>query len=337
LKSLQSKGKFGNDFYDNFINSINTPLTDIQNDVLDLKNKRVSKQTFFKKYGHLRPGTYDITQDRYDKNNTFFSDINFNKKIKSTRVQFNKKIVSELLLKHLEIESNIDLFHFIRQAIMKRERLKFEFTKNLSDLLELIAEAGSIIGFTRTELSNIDISTIIKSKNLSKIKLQKTWNKKIELQKKKKFFYDLLTLPEIIFSVNDFSIITAQISKPNFITNKKITGHLLAFRKNIITGTIKNKILLIENADPGFDWIFTKNPAGLITKYGGVASHMSIRCAEVGLPAAIGCGESFFNKLLSSSKIQLDCKNQQIFILEQKKEERYIEEKKALKSLGYIK
>ena len=337
LKSLQSKGKFGNDFYDNFINSINTPLTDIQNDVLDLKNKRVSKQTFFKKYGHLRPGTYDITQDRYDKNNTFFSDINFNKKIKSTRVQFNKKIVSKLLLKHLEIESNIDLFHLIRQAIMKRERLKFEFTKNLSDLLELIAEAGSIIGFTRTELSNIDISTIIKSKNLSKTKLQKTWNKKIGLQKKKKLYRELLTLPEIIFSVNNFNIITNQISKPNFITNKKITGHLLAFRKNIITGTIKNKILLIENADPGFDWIFTKNPAGLITKYGGVASHMSIRCAEIGLPAAIGCGESFFNVLLSSSKIQLDCKNQQIFILEQKKEERYIEEKKALKSLGYIK
>ena len=220
---------------------------------------------------------------------------------------------------------------------MKREKLKFEFTKNLSDSLELIAEAGSIIGFTRGGLSNIDISTIIKSKNLSKIKLQKTWNKKIVLQKKKKFYHELLTLPEIIFSVNDFNIITNQISKPNFITNKKIVGHILTFRKNIITSTIKNKILLIENADPGFDWIFTKNPAGLITKYGGVASHMSIRCAEMGLPAAIGCGESFFNRLLSSSKIQLDCKNQQIFILEQKKVDQYVEEKKVLKSLGYIK
>ena len=337
LKSLQNKGKFGNNFYDNFINSINTPLTDIQNDVLDLKNKKISKQTFFKKYGHLRPGTYDITRDRYDKNNTFFSDIDFKKKVKPTIVQFNKKMVSELLLKHLEIESNIDLLHLIREAIMKREKLKFEFTKNLSDSLELIAEAGSLMGFTRDELSNIDVSTIIKSKNLSKTKLQRTWNKKIGLQKKKKFCHELLTLPEIIFSVNDFNIITNQISKPNFITNKKIVGHILTFRKNIITSTIKNKILLIENADPGFDWIFTKNPAGLITKYGGVASHMSIRCAEIGLPAAIGCGESLFNRLLSSSKIQLDCKNQQIFILEQKKVDQYVEEKKALKSLGYIK
>tara|TARA_Y100000310_G_scaffold51473_1_gene47433 strand:- start:2101 stop:4533 length:2433 start_codon:yes stop_codon:yes gene_type:complete len=337
LRSLQKKGIFGNNFYGNFINSINTPLTDIQNDVSDLKNKKISKQTFFKKYGHLRPGTYDITRDRYDKNNTFFSDIDFKKKIKPKGPQFNKKIVSELLLKHLDIQSNINLFNLIRDAIMKRENLKFEFTKNLSDSLELIAEAGTIMGFTRDELSNLDINTIIKSKNFSKIKLQKTWNKKIELQKRKKRYNRFLTLPQIIFSINDFNIITNQISKPNFITNKKIIGHLLAFRKNVITSSIKNKILLIESADPGFDWIFTKNPIGLITKYGGVASHMSIRCAEIGLPAAIGCGESLFSRLLSSSKIELDCKNQQIFILEQKKEDRYIEEKKVLKSLGYIK
>ena len=337
LKSLQKKGIFGNDFYDNFINSINTPLTDIQNDVLDLKNKKISKQIFFKKYGHLRPGTYDITRDRYDKNNTFFSDIDFKKKVKPKRTQFNKKIISELLLKHLGIGSNIDLFNFIRDAIMKREKLKFEFTKNLSDSLELIAEAGDGIGFTRDELSNLDLNIIMKSKNFSKTKLHKTWNKKIKLQKKKKLYNGFLTLPEIIFSINDFNIITNQLSKPNFVTNKKIIGQLLAFRKNDAASSIKNKILLIESADPGFDWIFTKNPAGLITKYGGVASHMSIRCAEIGLPAAIGCGESFFNKLLLSSKIELDCKTQQIFILEQKKEDLYVEEKKALKSLGYIK
>ena len=37
-------------------------------------------------------------------------------------------------------------------------------------------------------------------------------------------------------------------------------------------------IVLIENADPGYDWIFSKNIKGLITKNGGINSHMSIRC-----------------------------------------------------------
>ena len=107
--------------------------------------------------------------------------------------------------------------------------------------------------------------------------------------------------------------------------------------KNLISSYIEGKIILIENADPGFDWIFTKNPLALITKYGGVASHMAIRCSEIGLPAAIGVGEVLFEKLSHSSKILLDSKNNQIVILEHKIDDDFVDEKKLLKSLGYIK
>ena len=36
---------------------------------------------------------------------------------------------------------------------------------------------------------------------------------------------------------------------------------------------------------------------GLITAYGGSNSHMAIRCVELSIPAAIGCGERMFEKL----------------------------------------
>tara|TARA_B100000929_G_C15196330_1_gene314142 strand:- start:215 stop:517 length:303 start_codon:yes stop_codon:yes gene_type:complete len=100
---------------------------------------------------------------------------------------------------------------------------------------------------------------------------------------------------------------------------------------------MSKKIILLENADPGYDWIFSYNLAGLITKYGGVASHMAIRCAELNLPAAIGCGEIFYEKLQHSSRVLLDCDNSQISILEHTESDRFIEEKQILKSLGYIK
>ncbi len=99
---------------------------------------------------------------------------------------------------------------------------------------------------------------------------------------------------------------------------------------------LKNTIVMIENADPGYDWIFSRNIAGLITKYGGVASHMAIRCGELGLPGAIGCGETLFEKLSTSNKILLDCENEQIVILQSKIHDEFMEEKKILKSLGYI-
>ena len=91
---------------------------------------------------------------------------------------------------------------------------------------------------------------------------------------------------------------------------------------------LNNKIILIENADPRYDWIFTKNPLGLITKYGGVVSHMAIRCAELGLPAAIGCSEILFNYLSSANLISLDCKSEQIFILKSENLDKFLEEKK---------
>ena len=69
---------------------------------------------------------------------------------------------------------------------------------------------------------------------------------------------------------------------------------------------------MIENADPGYDWIFSHNIAGLITMYGGAASHMAIRAGEFQLPAAIGCGESIFNQLRGYNSISLDCANKLI-------------------------
>ena len=185
-------------------------------------------------------------------------------------------------------------------------------------------------------MSNLSLDDIFKYNYLSKLKLIHFWKKKIQLQKLKKIKYNYLSLPPLLFSKNDFEIINYYISKPNFITNKKITSSLTTLsskQKN----NLSDKIILIENADPGYDWIFTKNPSALITKYGGVASHMAIRCAEIGLPAAIGCGELMYEQLKNSSKVLLDCKNQEILILEYSVKDDKIEARKILKSLGYIK
>ena len=156
-------------------------------------------------------------------------------------------------------------------------------------------------------------------------------------QKTKQQISNHLSLSPIISSERDFSLVTYPYSKPNFVTTKNIKAELIYVKNVINASNMSKKIVLLENADPGYDWIFSYELFGLITKYGGVASHMSIRCSELNLPAAIGCGELLFNKLMFSSKIQLDCDNSQIIILEHSKPDKYIEEKQVLKSLGYIK
>lgn len=63
---------------------------------------------------------------------------------------------------------------------------------------------------------------------------------------------------------------------------------------------------MIPQADPGYDWLFGQNIAGLITMYGGANSHMAIRSAEFSLPAAIGVGEQLYKSYNRASTIELD-------------------------------
>ena len=73
--------------------------------------------------------------------------------------------------------------------------------------------------------------------------------------------------------------------------------------------------MLIENADPGYDFIFSHNIKGLITKYGGPNSHMAIRCMELGLPAIIGIGENNYNDLMNVRYVEINCDLKKINII----------------------
>ena len=72
---------------------------------------------------------------------------------------------------------------------------------------------------------------------------------------------------------------------------------------------------MIDSADPGYDFIFSCQIKGLITKFGGANSHMSIRCSELNIPSAIGVGEKKFRELLAAKKIHLDCQTQKIDVI----------------------
>jgi phosphohistidine swiveling domain-containing protein len=337
FKSLERENIIAFNDVKNFMNSIVTPLSEFQNDIYLYSKKKISKRVFLQKYGHLRPGTYDITAKRYDSNNEIISKMNFKINKKKTQKLNSKKISFFLKEQGLDF-SIVKLDYFLRKSLEQREKLKFEFTKNLSESLELIAKLGKILEIQTEDLAYLEIDNILNCKKLSEYHTRNKIKRIIQKNKKIKDINNLLILPPIISSKGDFENIKYYASKPNYISINKTIGNLLLLdKKNIKSKSIKNKIILIENADPGYDWIFTQNPLALITKYGGVASHMAIRCAEVGLPAAIGCGEILYEKLIHSSKVMLDCKNKQILILEHHKKDDFLEERKVLKSLGYIK
>ena len=54
----------------------------------------------------------------------------------------------------------IELFSFIEKSIILREESKFQFTKNLSDVLVLIREVGEELGVSLDDLSFLKIDTL---------------------------------------------------------------------------------------------------------------------------------------------------------------------------------
>ncbi|MBI4053506.1 MAG: hypothetical protein HY394_05740 [Candidatus Diapherotrites archaeon] len=318
LKALAAEKLMSQEQYNDFLNSIETVATELNRDFVSLLEGKTPKDEFLKKYGHLRPGTFDITATRYDKNPSLISDAG-NAAKNAFAAEKKKFSIDEKALRKISERLEADclkfsaetLFAFARKSIEAREKSKFEFTKNLSAGLELVAEAGEKLGFTRKEMSYLEIAEItVKAKETAAEKTKSDWKKKIADRQFEEEAFSLLSLPPLLFSPLDIEIVPSYVARPNYITGKRIAAelfHLYKFGRDSVFD-LSGKIVALENADPGYDWIFTKNPAGLVTKYGGVSSHMSIRCAEFGIPAAIGCGELLFEKIRKAERISLDCR-----------------------------
>jgi phosphohistidine swiveling domain-containing protein len=121
-----------------------------------------------------------------------------------------------------------------------------------------------------------------------------------------------VALPPLITRASDVWSFHYPRVKPNFVGSGQVTALV---EKIPTTNSLQGKIVLIENADPGYDWLFTHDIAGLITAWGGANSHMAIRCAELGIPAVIGIGQNEYDQYCSVSRVLLDCSSHLIEIL----------------------
>ena len=293
---------------ENFMRSFSTVTTDFLNDQVLLKNKQLSYKDFLNKYGHLRAGTYDIKSNNYSKMNKKIlvnDDVAHNIKHTKFALSHNKKIKIQKLLNKKMINLDVDqLFEYIENSIKSREYAKFIFTKSINIILEKITSFAKIKKIKIKEIENLTIDQLmnlsISSKKIIKNKIGKNI-KESELNK-------IIKLPEIIVEDKNAYVGASVVSIPNFVTEKNITAKIL-FLDNKIENNLDDKIILLENADPGFDFIFSFKISGLITKYGGANSHMTIRCNELNIPAAIGCGDAIFEKIKKYNKINLNCKN----------------------------
>lgn len=311
LRSLVSVGIFSEDEFHAFLGSLSTVSGQLAKD-----RAIMDRESFLFKYGHLRPGTYDITSPRYDESPELYFDWS-SPSVEPPETQSFSLSPDRMaeITRLLEVHNlGVDcagLLQFIKAGVEQREFAKFNFSKNLSDAITLVKKYGEAYGFSSEEMSYCDIQTLYHL-HIAALDPRSMIESTIKHGKERYRHTQRLSLPPVIVNPKDVWGFEWPDTEPNFITQNQVTGIVVACDNR---EGLAGSIVCIPNADPGFDWLFSYGIGGLITAWGGANSHMSIRASELGLPAVIGCGERLYQYWSKATRLHLDCAGHRVEVL----------------------
>ncbi|MFZ0638316.1 MAG: adenylyl-sulfate kinase [Candidatus Acidiferrales bacterium] len=278
---------------------------------------QLSRADFLARYGHLRPGTYDILSPRYDEAPDLYFDWS---KVRPMAPQgpcfaFSTEQLGRIeeVLKEHELDIDVsEIIEFIKAGIEGREYGKFVFTRSLSDALSLIRQLGEEHGLSAEDCAYLNYDAIRKLYSESG-SVREALRESVARGKERHALTRNLVLPPIIASPDEAFAFHLPPSQPNFITRKSVTARIASASDP--PENFAGRILFVPSADPGFDWIFTRGISGFVTQYGGANSHMAIRASELGIPAVIGAGEALFPRWQAARQLCLDCANQRVSVI----------------------
>jgi len=316
LQSLVAADVLSQSDYEDYMNSLDTVSSQLSVDF-----SRLNREEFLTRYGHLRPGTYDILSPRYDEAPDRYFDWSrrlpenaARRKHGSFRLSLPQiKQIETLIRKHRLDLDVLGLFDFIKAGIEGREYAKFVFSRSLSGAIQRVAQLGKEHGFSAEDCSFADI-TLFRELYVSSRPPAELLQRSISVGRERYAITRQLSLPPVISSEADVWSFYLPGCEPNFVTQGTFTGRVVDPK---VDADLTGAVVMIPSADPGYDWIFSKGIGSLITKFGGLNSHMAIRAGELGIPAVIGAGETLYEQWRQAKVLEVNCANRKVQILDE--------------------
>jgi len=313
IKSLVKKNILLHKDLENFYISCNTITQQMNNHLFEIKKNKIKKKKFLEKFGHLRPSTYSINSKNYRENfYHYFKSLNLYKPKRKKNFNLKKDQILKIknIFKTHGLKTNVkNFFYEAKKSIQLREYSKFIFSKSINEIFVNLIALGRETNIPRKDLEYLSIKNLLNYySNVNSKKLKEILIDEIVKNKKEEKILNLLKMPDFLSSSKDLYIQQEKTKVANYITENVVSGNIIEFKKIKNFSELNDKIVLLENADPGYDFIFSRKLKGLITCYGGANSHMSIRCLEINLPAIIGVGSKIYDEILNSNFIEINCK-----------------------------
>lgn len=295
------------------ISGVGRMLTDA---AAQVRAGRLSREAFIERFGHLRPGTYDITMPAYrDQPALYLDPIIAASHVPELPVFAWTPQEREALAGPLaELDLGLDadgLLAFAHQAVAGREYAKFVFTRLLSAALDGLTQQAQKLGISAELLGSMPLSAWL-HQSVEAWGRAEARQSLIELTERRHRQYrlaSLIFLPPVLTGADEIHAFGVPHSEPTFITTRKAQAVLRVVHAGQVVERqqVEGCVVAITNADPGFDYLFALGIRGLITAYGGPNSHMAIRASEFSIAAVIGIGSEGFAQLRDGAMIDLDC------------------------------
>jgi glutamine kinase len=279
LRALQADGLASE--HEDWMRGLGTVTAALQADAAAVTAGQMSWPDFAARYRWLRPGTYDLAIPCYGDDPEGYLRPLLSRTAQPPRLARPApwrpgdagqvtRAVAPLGVGATALE------RFARQAITSREQGKAVYGAWVCALLEAAAARGTACGIGRDGIRQLPIGDILHTD-------PGTWPARISRHRAAGQGRARTELPDVITSPADLECFRRGPGRPSFIGSRRATGPA-APDPQPGQPPRPGAIIVVEAADPGFDWIFAHAPGALITAYGGVNSHMAIRCAELGIP-----------------------------------------------------
>lgn len=309
LLSMVEKGYFSYEQVLSYVRSIPNVMSDFVVDYDKYCMGKLPLDEFLAKYGHLRVEIFNLRTECYKK--VYTEDFTKKPILKNgdnlsigSRTSEINRIDADTVQSALDKASfGIDaecFLHFVEATIQNKEKYVFEFTKSLGLMLDIIIRLGETLGIAREDMSYLEIQDLLSYHS------RDTYIQMISERRNMYYANTNLILPGTIYGVGDIDVISTKKSMPYFVTDEVVEADVVNLDedKNV---DVSGKIVVLSNGGSGYDWLFTKNIAGLIIKNGQENSYVVKRCQEFNTPAAIGCGERIFTEVSRMARVRFDC------------------------------
>lgn len=255
--------------------------------------------------GHVRAGTFEIAvPPRREMNARAFAEAMAPAAKKADPSDFDagewKRLDVALDAADIAMSGRAFVAHY-RRLLLIRERGKFALARGVSAILDGLQAHAARFGIGREDTGWLTLAQLLDRGVGADVLLRQ-----IERAHAQHAAESQLRMPLLIDEAR-LDVVRHGAGEANFLGSGVVSGRAVHIDARTHPDDVPmHAIAAIASADPGFDWLFLRRPAVLVTAFGGPNSHMAIRCAEAAVPALLGLGPENFKRMLSAERIAID-------------------------------